>query len=60
VGIRGLLLDLRILGLTLVQVLKREGINAEGHITMPEFMGTQQTKEQKCHACPEPATSKES
>lgn len=59
-GIRGLLLDLKILWLTLIQVLRREGINAEGHITMPEFLGTQQTKEQSYDAHPEPATSKES
>lgn len=45
VGISSLLLDLKILWLTLIQVLNREGINAEGHITMPEFMGSQQTNE---------------
>jgi sugar transferase EpsL len=33
-------LDLRILALTLVQVLKRQGISAAGHATMPEFTGT--------------------
>ncbi|NPV70691.1 MAG: sugar transferase [Firmicutes bacterium] len=33
-------LDFKILGMTLVSVLKREGISAEGHATMPEFMGT--------------------
>jgi lipopolysaccharide/colanic/teichoic acid biosynthesis glycosyltransferase len=33
-------LDLRILGLTLLRVLRREGIAREGHVTMPEFMGS--------------------
>ncbi|MGQ9780343.1 MAG: sugar transferase [Bacillota bacterium] len=32
-------LDLKILFLTVVKVLKREGISAEGHATMPEFLG---------------------
>jgi sugar transferase EpsL len=36
---RSLLLDLRILGRTLKAVLKRDGISAEGHATMPEFGG---------------------
>ncbi len=36
-------LDLKILWMTLVSVLRREGISAEGHVTMPEFFGT--TKE---------------
>ncbi|TFU25714.1 sugar transferase [Thermus tengchongensis] len=34
------LLDLKILLMTLVKVLRREGISAEGHATMPEFKGT--------------------
>lgn len=34
------LLDIRILWMTLVQVLRRQGINAEGHATMPPFTGT--------------------
>jgi len=33
-------LDARILWLTLVSVLKREGISAEGHATMPKFTGS--------------------
>jgi len=33
-------LDLRILFLTLATVVRREGISAEGHATMPEFQGT--------------------
>jgi lipopolysaccharide/colanic/teichoic acid biosynthesis glycosyltransferase len=38
---RGLGLDLRILALTVFKVLRREGISAAGHETMPEFKGTQ-------------------
>lgn len=34
------LLDLKILLMTLVKVLRREGISAEGYATMPEFKGT--------------------
>ena len=34
---RGLWLDVRILALTMVKVLRREGISADGHETMPEF-----------------------
>lgn len=33
-------LDLRILARTLLAVLRREGISARGHATMPEFRGT--------------------
>lgn len=36
-------LDLKILGLTLVKVLKREGISAEGHVTIPKFIGSEST-----------------
>lgn len=32
-------LDLRILWMTVVQVLGRKGISADGHATMPEFIG---------------------
>jgi lipopolysaccharide/colanic/teichoic acid biosynthesis glycosyltransferase len=38
-------LDLKILWMTLVKVLKREGISAEGHATMPPFVGTHETAE---------------
>jgi lipopolysaccharide/colanic/teichoic acid biosynthesis glycosyltransferase len=38
----GLFLDLKILVLTVLQVLKRDGISAEGHATMPEFEGSRQ------------------
>ena len=34
-------LDLKILWMTVVKVLKREGISADGHETMPEFMGSE-------------------
>jgi len=37
---QGLWLDLKILWLTVLKVLKREGIAQEGHATMPEFMGS--------------------
>jgi len=33
-------LDVRILGLTLWKVIKREGINREGYVSAPEFMGS--------------------
>ena len=33
-------LDLKILGLTFWQVLRGNGISAEGHVTMPEFKGS--------------------
>ncbi len=36
----GFVLDLKILALTVLKVLKREGVSAEGHATMPEFTGT--------------------
>jgi lipopolysaccharide/colanic/teichoic acid biosynthesis glycosyltransferase len=34
---RSLLLDLKILALTVVKVLRREGVTAESHATMPKF-----------------------
>jgi lipopolysaccharide/colanic/teichoic acid biosynthesis glycosyltransferase len=33
-------LDLKIIGLTILKVFRREGVAAEGHATMPEFFGT--------------------
>jgi sugar transferase EpsL len=36
------LLDIKIIRLTIIRVLKREGINADGHATMPEFTGSRQ------------------
>jgi sugar transferase EpsL len=38
-------LDLKILWMTVVKVLKREGISAEGHATMPSFMGAEEATE---------------
>jgi len=35
-------LDIKILFRTFVNVLKRKGINAEGHVTTPEFMGSRE------------------
>ena len=37
---RSFLLDLKILWMTVMTVLKRDGVSAEGHVTMPEFTGT--------------------
>jgi sugar transferase EpsL len=37
---RSLWLDLKILVLTVIKVVRREGISAEGEATMPEFMGS--------------------
>jgi len=36
-------LDLKIIALTVWTILKREGINQPGHISMPEFIGKDQT-----------------
>lgn len=36
-----LLLDLKILFITIIKVLRREGITAGGHATMPAFQGTE-------------------
>lgn len=35
-----LALDLQILAVTVLRVLRREGISQEGHVTMPEFRGS--------------------
>ena len=40
VDTRRLGLDLRILAETVVRVLRREGVSADGHATAPEFLGT--------------------
>ncbi len=34
-------LDLKIMALTFLKVFKRENISAEGHVTMPDFMGSE-------------------
>ena len=39
-------LDLKILYLTLRMVLKREGISAEGHATMPVFSGRKDDRDE--------------
>jgi sugar transferase EpsL len=36
----GFLLDLKIIFMTLVKIVRREGISADGHPTMPVFMGS--------------------
>jgi hypothetical protein len=43
-------LDVKIIGMTVLKVVKREGISAEGHATMEEFMGTQRRKGAKIEA----------
>ena len=40
-----LLLDLKILFITLFQVLKGQGVNPDGQDIMPEFMGTKNANE---------------
>jgi len=42
---RSFSLDMRILWMTAVKVLKREGITAEGSATMPKFEGSKTSKE---------------
>lgn len=37
---RSMMLDLRILLITMLQVMRRKGISNEGHATMPEFKGS--------------------
>ena len=41
---RSLGLDLRILALTLWEVVFRRGVAAAGHATMPEFTGTEDSR----------------
>ncbi|PWH13254.1 MAG: hypothetical protein DDG59_14605 [Anaerolineae bacterium] len=36
-------LDLKILALTIIKVLRREGISSEGYATAPEFMGSSES-----------------
>jgi sugar transferase EpsL len=36
---RSFWLDIRILAITFVKILRKEGVSAEGHATMPEFTG---------------------
>ncbi len=39
-----LALDLRILGMTVLKVLRREGVSKPGHATMPEFSGSSEDR----------------
>lgn len=41
---RNLWLDVKIIGLTLLKVVRRDGISAKGEATMPEFLGVQGAK----------------
>ena len=41
-----LFLDIKILCLTVIKVLKREGISANGHATMPVFLGRESKNDQ--------------
>lgn len=40
-------LDLRILALTVIKVIQRDGISAADHATMPEFLGSSTAKEDR-------------
>lgn len=42
---RSIALDLKIIKNTILSVLKREGINHEGHATMPPFAGTRESEQ---------------
>ena len=42
---RSLWLDVKILWMTSLKVLRREGISQDGHVTMPEFTGSAQAQE---------------
>jgi len=44
---RNFLLDLKILWMTVRTVLRRDGIQAEGHATMPRFRGSQDSVDQE-------------
>jgi lipopolysaccharide/colanic/teichoic acid biosynthesis glycosyltransferase len=39
---QSLWLDVKILWITILNVVQRRGISADGHVTMEEFMGTNQ------------------
>lgn len=41
---QSLWLDLKILALTVGKVFRRDGVAAEGHVTMPEFMGSNEPR----------------
>jgi sugar transferase EpsL len=44
---RSFWLDLRILFFTIFKIFEREGISAEGHVTMPEFAGSEKNMKQE-------------
>lgn len=44
---RSFWLDLKILFLTIWQVCTHRGITAEGHVTMPEFMGNEEASDER-------------
>lgn len=49
---QSLLLDLKIIGLTVLQLVRPSGIAAEGEATMPEFMGSAADKKMKGASLP--------
>ena len=46
---RSILLDLKIMVLTVKKALFKEGISAQGEATMPRFMGTPKSREEEKH-----------
>lgn len=50
---RTFMLDLKILAKTVLAVLSRKGISADGHATMPPFKGAKSGDEQRPHTTPE-------
>ena len=49
---QSMLLDLRILALTLLRVVRRDGISAPGEATMPEFMGSDHHRREEASSKP--------
>lgn len=45
-------LDLKILGMTVIQVVQRKGISAEGHASMPAFAGSQSAGAERSGSAP--------
>ena len=41
---QSIVLDIKILAMTVLKVLRREGVSASGHATMPEFMGSDENQ----------------
>jgi len=44
---RSFWLDIRILLLTILKIIKKEGVAANGHVTMPEFLGSEKSSRMK-------------